>query len=353
LTTKGIILKATHLCLTIILNTSTFILTSDKAPEANITVQINPIDPSNNTVAFTPEHLQLLKTRFPSNEFPKQAEVKIRCSGEFLEAEWTTDIGTTGYMKLPRSRSTLESDYVPEPVCDWSEFECYVRNLKHYEYIYRGQEQHWRLRTAFHRTGRAALIPYLNKDIPELHRSLTARTRHVFDLNSPIENGAFHNLVQHHGYPTPLLDWTYSPYVAAFFAYQRITNKQAREADQTKKVRIVIFNEKAWCEKFNQLQLLTVVRPHFSILKALAIENERSIPQQSLSSVTNIDDIEGYVKEREIESNGFKYLKVIDLPWGERPHVMRQLALMGITAGALFPGLDGACQELKERFFEV
>jgi len=25
---------------------------------------------------------------------------------------------------------------------------------------------------------------------------------------------------------------------------------------------------------------------------------------------------------------------------------------MGITAGSLFPGLDGACEELRERFFE-
>jgi hypothetical protein len=30
---------------------------------------------------------------------------------------------------------------------------------------------------------------------------------------------------------------------------------------------------------------------------------------------------------------------------------MRELALMGITAGSLFPGLDGACEELRERLF--
>jgi hypothetical protein len=30
---------------------------------------------------------------------------------------------------------------------------------------------------------------------------------------------------------------------------------------------------------------------------------------------------------------------------------MRELDLMGINAGSLFLELDGACQQLKERFF--
>jgi hypothetical protein len=33
------------------------------------------------------------------------------------------------------------------------------------------------------------------------------------------------------------------------------------------------------------------------------------------------------------------------------PAVMNDLSRMGITAGSLFPGLDGACEELKERNF--
>lgn len=33
--------------------------------------------------------------------------------------------------------------------------------------------------------------------------------------------------------------------------------------------------------------------------------------------------------------------------------VMNELACMGITAGSLFPGLDGAYEELAERNFEL
>jgi hypothetical protein len=76
------------------------------------------------------------------------------------------------------------------------------------------------------------------------------------------------------------------------------------------------------------------------------------VPQQALSSVTNVDDIETYIREREKETSK-TYLQVVDLPASDRTKVMRELSLMGITAGSMFPGLDGACEELRERFFSV
>jgi hypothetical protein len=100
---------------------------------------------------------------------------------------------------------------------------------------------------------------------------------------------------------------------------------------------------------------LRVIMPgylHISVTEPLAMHNPRALPQQSISMYTNIDDLETYIAHEE-KQRGTSYLWAIDLPASERRPVMRDLALMGITAGALFPGLDGACQQLKERFFDL
>lgn len=76
------------------------------------------------------------------------------------------------------------------------------------------------------------------------------------------------------------------------------------------------------------------------------------IPQQAASSVTNVDDIESYIQFCESQM-GKTYLQAIDLPVRERDNVIQELRYMGITAGSMFPGLDGACEELKERNFET
>ena len=74
------------------------------------------------------------------------------------------------------------------------------------------------------------------------------------------------------------------------------------------------------------------------------------IAQQAVTTFSNMDDIESFIKYRE-GLNKEKYLTVIELPKKERKKVMNDLSYMGITAGALFPGLDGVCKELKEKYF--
>ena len=294
-----------------------------------------------------------LKSSYPSvGEFSSYADIIGSVSDESLILDWITDIGIKGHAELPRSEADKASEIDAESRT-WETFKAYVAEIgEHRRFLFRGQREPWRLRTSFHRAGRANLPRYVVEDIQDLRKHLSARTTHVFNLGDPDENGAFHNLVQHHGYPTPLLDWSYSPYVAAFFAYREVSNREADSAPDDSKVRIHILDRTKWIADVPETLHLNSVRLFVSIGEFLAIENERMIPQQGASTVTNVDDIESFVRVAE-QTNGASYLKAVDLPKRERRRVMQELSYMGITAGSLFPGLDGACQELKERNFDL
>jgi hypothetical protein len=66
------------------------------------------------------------------------------------------------------------------------------------------------------------------------------------------------------------------------------------------------------------------------------IDELRALPQQSISGITNIDDLEQYIAQMEARTIK-SYLRAIDIPARERRTVMQELASMGITAGSLFP----------------
>jgi hypothetical protein len=321
--------------------------TPNKEPEFSVrTDWILAIDQDSGQAVSTDN----IAKKYPNVRFPTYADVKGSLENDILKLSWTTDVGTVNTCALPRSKADLPSELTPTQVT-WAEYRERVAMELPKRYLFRGQNGPWRLRTSFHRAGRADLQRYMREDIPTLHRQLSARTRHVFNLTIGDENGAFYNLVQHHGYPTPLLDWTYSPYVAAFFAYRGITNANAAAAKASEKVRILVFDQAKWKKDWNQLLFLICPTLHVSICEFIAIENERMIPQQAVSMLTNVDDIESYIRSKESATK--KYVWAFDLPISERRHVIDELSYMGITAGSMFPGLDGACEELKERNFEI
>lgn len=297
-----------------------------------------------------PITIDQMQTEFPHSQLPEFVEVEGKWTETNLLLNWKSNL-TIGNCNLKKTKANAKSKISSKKVT-WDGFKRAVAKLENRRFIFRGQQEPWRLRTSFHRTNRTDIQRFINDDIRVLHRHLSARTKHTFNLEIPNENGAFFNLVQHHGYPTPLLDWTLSPYVAAFFAFRNISKDAVIKAEKTNKVRIIMFDQDAWRNDYNQLFHLSTGILHFSMSEFLAIENERMIPQQAVSAITNIDDIETYIQECE-KQKGKQYLCAFDLPLSERDKVLQELRYMGITAGSLFPGLDGACEELKNRNFDL
>jgi FRG domain len=280
---------------------------------------------------------------------PPSVDVDLSLSGSDLSVRWSTSIGTagTGSTMLSKSKAGQPSDLRPLPIRAWNRFKVHASSLEPRRYIFRGQSDHrWRLRSSFFRTGRASLERYLAWDAVELERHLSAITKHTFDTTNEKEFAAFINLAQHHGFPTPMLDWTWSPYVAAFFAFNGLPKGENHKRGA--KVRVYQFDARHW-NRLPFYKNLFPFRPHVSILNALAFDNPRAIPQQAISTMSNVDDIESYIGS--LERTDLRYLNVIELDARDRDMVMRELDLMGVNAGSLFPGLDGACAALRERLF--
>jgi hypothetical protein len=288
---------------------------------------------------------RLAAIRYQGVVMPKWVEARLTLKNEnTLEGTWSTDIETYGTVTLNRSRCAEKSSVAKiEGVSNWRDFKAYISDKNPIGQLYRGQAKPYPLRTSFHRTSRNDITRFLHEDVPTLHRSMANQLSRIFDLEKPIELGAFLNLVQHHGFPTPLLDWTYSPYVAAFFAFAKAME------DAVEPVKIFCFDADRYRKEKSQFQTLTLAPPHLSILDAYAIDNARAIPQQGALTLTNIENIEAWLEFIQIGDE--PYLKSFELPPSERQSVLADLNLMGIKKSTLFPGLDSICEEIRERRF--
>jgi len=143
-----------------------------------------------------------------------------------------------------------------------------------------------------------------------------------------------------------MLDWSYSPFVAAYFAYEQAEREGSAP-------RIFIFDQTSWNDRYGKASLIVDPAPNqLVVIESMGVANPRHAPQQAISTVTNVADVEAFIRKREQE-DGQTYLTACDLPVDSRPQIMRELELMGITYGSLFPGLDGICRDMRDRLFAL
>ncbi len=123
----------------------------------------------------------------------------------------------------------------------WSEFKIQAANDLESDgsFIYRGQrDASWGLVSTLHRTSLVKSIPnlkgYADFMLPQVHDALEAWVGRSWDLTAALGLAEFLAFLQHNGFPTPLLDWTASPYISAYFAFESVNHF----ASQTEKVAI-------------------------------------------------------------------------------------------------------------------
>lgn len=280
------------------------------------------------------------------SSMPKDLGVSVRQTenGDVI-GTWKTDIGTHGACRLDRRDVPLRSRPA-DATLDWSQFRQIALALcaQSRSHIFRGQDNNrYPIVTSFHRTGRRDVTRFNREIFPELHRRIESVVGKPYKEADPIDYGALLSLAQHHGFPTPLLDWTESPFIAAFFAFSTLP----REVGKRPAVRVFAFDTAAASpESFRPFTGIEDVGLNVGLRRFHARDNSRALPQQAVSIVSNVVDFEQFVAREENRYGRMLYR--FDIKASERPVAMRDLEIMGLTAGSMFPGLEGACRALAE-----
>lgn len=114
---------------------------------------------------------------------------------------------------------------------NWREFTDGVTSLVG-PWIYRGGLEHWGHETTLERACSAWKIPLRSARTVEfrLVREFQRHPEvceHLLDADDYL---GWLALMQHHGAPTRLLDWSYSPFVAAYFAFEALVSDRSKPA---------------------------------------------------------------------------------------------------------------------------
>ena len=247
----------------------------------------------------------------------------------------------------------------------WKEFYNYLLSeyiTKQIAFYWRGQRrQDWSLATTFDRLYETRSTPNLTKEkalkqqfakfIFAIRGKQGAPQSSADTLNDPDKQNEIWALGQHHGLATPLLDWTLSPFVAAYFAFEEATPEHEQQNDFRA---IWVVERSPIREKMRDLQKSPNFSPvdHPEEIISLSIDNPRLISQSGILVRMPEKTLNDWINTH----LGVDYKKCIFakllVPEPEREIILRSLNMMNINRSTLFPDLDGAAS-FTNTYFEI
>jgi len=264
----------------------------------------------------------------------------------------------------------MKSGYKTIKLETWFEFkELIDSDYHHFDWIFRGQgNAKWPLSSSLERMKCEELDEEKIVNNFKAQASVFINKSELPDKDNNIE---WLSLMQHHGAPTRLIDFTCSPYVAAYFAFEENNNNDRsifciNGNKLYKRTQKLLKIPEAPKDEFSEYELYCRFGDEFDDFSNYdSYVNDRILDNQ-LTCVFPIR-LKNYNKRSFLQSSTFlcganiifsfgsllgqsldeeDYIKFI-LPGNIRNTVLYDLERMNITRATLFPDLDGFSKSLK------
>lgn len=184
-------------------------------------------------------------------------------------------------------------------------------------------------------------------DIPSLedYEKWLTKEANLFLDNPPAIN--YMTYLRHQRFPSPLLDWTSSPYIAGFFAFDKAN-------DEVPFVSIHVF-----CEYMGEGKEASSWEPNISVIGEYVKTHKRHFLQQSRYTICTEkkdDELLYYAYHENIPKRDARdqdHLWKFDIPTSERIKVLKLLDTININSFSLFGSEESLMDTIATREFLI
>lgn len=226
------------------------------------------------------------------------------------------------------------------------------------EFIFRGQRKYsWSLSPTLARVSGDGVV---RKEIAEqLLKDFKLKIRgRIKDYSILEDDNELWSVGQHHGLRTPLLDWTKSPFVALFFAFNEMDDEEDLNEDwedKSNKYRCLYVLDKKFVEQEKDMVSVQIFEPrmddHGRLVSQDGVftisEYNTTIEGEILEYVSNQATFE-FLEEEDQAEEMAQYICKIYIPNNEREECLKFLRKMNVHHASLFPDLIGASKHSNQ-----